>query len=66
MPTTRARLLLEISRIEALRDRYVAVGDLPYVNVEPVLRMLNDALGKASEAAARGDSARQITRILHW
>ena len=39
MPTTRVRLLREISRIDALRDRYEAVRDLPYVNVEPVCNL---------------------------
>ena len=63
MHTTRVQLVREITRVEKLRERYEAVRDLPHIDVEPVLKLLDDSLHKAAEAVEGSDPAAQLAAL---
>ena len=63
MKSPRARLIREIRRVENLRARYDAVRDLPHVDVSSVLKMFDDALSKATKAAAGENRSAQLAAI---
>ena len=63
MKSPRAKLVREIRRVEALRSRYDAVRELPYVDVSSVLKMFDDSLARATEAVASGEPSAQLAAI---
>ena len=63
MRSPRARLIREIRRVENLRSRYDAVRDLPHVDVSSVVKMFDDALAKATKAAAGENRSAQLAAI---
>ena len=63
MPNTRVQLVREITRVEKLRERYEAVRDLPHIDVEPVLKLLDASLSKAAEAVEGTDPAAQLAAL---
>ncbi len=57
------KLAREISRVTALRCRYVALRGTPQVNVEPAIAMMSSALENAFLAAGVDDGITQMNAI---